>query len=1076
MTSFFNPPYKREKDGSVSFSSDINVTGTLNCQNVTAKNIAQMNMKLNTTSSSVKEIQSTLVEVSNEFDALQTVVENAGIVDVGDLTTQVDTLQTDFDDFKTNTNGSITDIESDVQTNSTDITSLKSGKFTSLSGTNNYVLTLVDDVTKETAWLPPSVGTLVTYVAISAGSSLGSSTVISNQYNRLKITAAAADYYVTLPSSVSSGHELLIYNASTNPAYYINVKAPSLQTLNVGLTNSLTSFVFYPTEQYRCIYIGGNVWTVEPITILNPAIDTIEGELVTINSDIADLTSTTSSHTSSISTLSSTVSSHTSSINTLNTSFSTINNDVSDLQDAQTTIEGSISTLQQDTNTLTTQLTTTNNDLDTLQTQVTNIINNGGGGGTSRPVWENISSLAYLESNKNYCVNSDATLFLPYSDDEVPPEQSDTICIYCNTSEVNIISLDNIRKGSQNNKVIYNDAYGDYIQLFWNVDYDAWIAVLMNNQANWSLDSLPTPDDVTDVVATPQDGQISVTWTPGANNNDFSTTYTAFTLDGESNMTSHSENSPPILLTELVNGVSYSVFVYATFLGVNSGNVSAGDPVVPNILPDAPTNVSAEQRVATDRAYINFDAPVISGYTVLGYRAESTPGGFVGSVSGDTASEITVTGLTVGVGYTFTVTAYNNLGYGTSSDASSTLTIADVPDAPLNVASTNVFGGSKISVTFDSSANNGSAITQYTAISTPGSFTKSCAGTLNEIIFGSTDGLSYATDYTFVVFATNIRGDSSNSSATDPGLSITFIQNEIVYALAYQGITPYNNTEENVETTIDTSTNSIIPNWGVLSIDKSILYVTNSNGNQILAIDTTSNSIIQTKNIGCTSNGIAVSPDGNYVYIVGTNSTLMKMESDTYDIVDTLAISDASNNIAINPAGTKAYIGASNGSTINLVSVVDLTADWSTYTPTTINFPANYFSNNIRMTPDGSKLFVMLFFESSLGVINCSTDSIVQTIGVPGGGPLNVVFTSDSATGYVAMNSANTVVKFDVATGDISTDPTITVNNPWGLRVSDDDAYLFAAAHGESKVSKIDLSDHSEVAYFNTNSDLRNLV
>lgn len=90
-------------------------------------------------------------------------------------------------------------------------------------------------------------------------------------------------------------------------------------------------------------------------------------------------------------------------------------------------------------------------------------------------------------------------------------------------------------------------------------------------------------------------------------------------------------------------------------------------------LPGAPTNVTATAGNGT--ATISFDAPVSDGGSAItGYTVTSSPGGFKGTSA--TASPITVTGLTNGTAYTFTVVATNCLGDSAASAASASVTPA----------------------------------------------------------------------------------------------------------------------------------------------------------------------------------------------------------------------------------------------------------------------------------------------------------------------------------------------------------------------------------------------------------------
>ena len=222
-------------------------------------------------------------------------------------------------------------------------------------------------------------------------------------------------------------------------------------------------------------------------------------------------------------------------------------------------------------------------------------------------------------------------------------------------------------------------------------------------------------------------------------------------------------------VTGLTNGTAYTFSVQAANVAGTGPASASSNNVTPLTAPGAPMNVTAA--AGNVLADVTFSPPASNGgRAITGYTVTSNPPGGTDSNAGSTKLSHTVTGLTNGTAYTFSVQAANVAGTGPVSASSNSVTPLTVPGAPMNVAATA--GNVLANVTFSPPASNGgSAITGYTVTSNPPGGTDSNAGSteLSHTIAGLTNG----TAYTFSVEAANVAGTGPASAASQKVMPFT---------------------------------------------------------------------------------------------------------------------------------------------------------------------------------------------------------------------------------------------------------------------------------------------------------------
>ncbi len=297
---------------------------------------------------------------------------------------------------------------------------------------------------------------------------------------------------------------------------------------------------------------------------------------------------------------------------------------------------------------------------------------------------------------------------------------------------------------------------------------------LIGNSAESAPSSSASPSTVptapTAVVATVTgtSGQLKVAWqaSTGSGGSPISS-YTVKETSPGSTATCSSSSNNWCFVNGLTDGLSggYKFVVTATnAVGTSPASTAMSAGVAPSTTPGAPTALTVSA-VSGTAATLSWTAPTSNGSSSLtGYLISATPAATIAQPSG-TATTGSVSGLSAGSSYSFTVHAINGNGNSAESAAVTVTPSATTPSAPQALTAAPV--STKVTVGWAAPTVVASGITGYVVTVTPsvtGSpFTITGASTFTKQVTGLTD----PTSYTFSVAA---------KTATTTGPAATIVQ------------------------------------------------------------------------------------------------------------------------------------------------------------------------------------------------------------------------------------------------------------------------------------------------------------
>ncbi len=257
---------------------------------------------------------------------------------------------------------------------------------------------------------------------------------------------------------------------------------------------------------------------------------------------------------------------------------------------------------------------------------------------------------------------------------------------------------------------------------------------------------------------------------------------------------------------------------------------------------------------------------------------------------------------------------------------------------------------------------------------------------------------------------------------------------------------------------VDAATGTVTVGGTVFNVavspDSKYAYATNLK--QISVIDTASNKVIDTINIGGCDD-IAIAPDGKYAYVLttandgktGNIASVAVIDTASKEVTTTINLDGAVNDLAISPDGKYVYITEQDivdNKSAGVVTVIDTVTN-----TVTKKVPIEGSPEGIAITPSSKYAYVtssgsIAGFGSSqpngtVSVIDTAASTVIATVTV-GVAPPNVAISPDGEYAYVTNSGSNSISVIDTATNTVAT--TITgLLHPFDVALTPNGEYTY---------------------------------
>ena len=199
--------------------------------------------------------------------------------------------------------------------------------------------------------------------------------------------------------------------------------------------------------------------------------------------------------------------------------------------------------------------------------------------------------------------------------------------------------------------------------------------------------------------------------------------------------------------------------------------------------------------------------------------------------------------------------------------------------------------------------------------------------------------------------------------------------------------------------------------------------------------------------------GRVFTPNGARAYVVNCfNNNVSVIDTATNTVTGTINVGQSPAQIIVNPAGTRAYV-TNVGGTVSVINTANNTVNATIQIPGTGAKPAGALLNST-----GTRLYIANQGNGTVTVINTSNNAVLNTISFyPGATTTSrMVITPDDSTIYVTNGTDGSIAVINATTETLTSTMT-GFSTPRFISMSPDGTKLFVTQSGNNRMTQVNL-------------------